>query len=48
VIAEHRHQDDVIAEHTGALEHITASPGRFGQICRAALVLSLFGKKMLT
>jgi hypothetical protein len=30
------------------LQHITASPGKIGQIARAALVLTLFEHKMLT
>ncbi len=31
-----------------ALQHVTASPGKIGQIARAALVLTLFEHKMLT
>jgi hypothetical protein len=31
-----------------SLQHITASPGKIGQIARAALVLVLFEHKMLT
>jgi len=31
-----------------ALQHVTASPGKIGQIARAALVLVLFEHKMLT
>ena len=30
------------------LQHVTASPGKIGQIARAALVLILFEHKMLT
>jgi hypothetical protein len=31
-----------------ALQHVTASPGKIGDIARAALVLTLFEHKMLT
>lgn len=38
----------LLTERWRTLQHITASPGRIGQITRAALVLTLFEHKMLT
>jgi hypothetical protein len=38
----------LLTQRWQALQHITASPGKIGQIARAALVLVLFEHKMLT
>jgi hypothetical protein len=38
----------LLTQRRQTLQHITASPGRTGQIARAALVLMLFEDKILT
>ena len=38
----------LLTQRWQTLQHITASPGKIGQIARAALVLVLFEHKMLT
>jgi DDE superfamily endonuclease len=38
----------LLKQRCQALRHVTASPGKIGQIARAALVLTLFEHKMLT
>ncbi len=38
----------LLTQRWQTLQHITASPGKTGQIARAALVLVLFEHKMLT
>jgi len=38
----------LLTQRWQTLQHITASPGKIGQIARAALVLTLFEHKMLT
>jgi hypothetical protein len=38
----------LLTQRWQTLQHVTASPGKIGQIARAALVLTLFEHKMLT
>ena len=38
----------LLTQRWQTLQHVTMSPGRIGQIARAALVLTLFEHKMLT
>jgi hypothetical protein len=38
----------LLTQHWQTPQHVTASPGKIGQIARAALVLTLFEHKMLT
>ena len=38
----------LLTQRWQTLQHVTASPGKIGQIARAALVLVLFEHKMLT
>lgn len=38
----------LLTQRWQTLQHITASPGKIGQIAQAALVLTLFEHKMLT
>ena len=37
----------LLSQRWQALQHVTMSPGKIGQIARAALVLTLFEHKML-